>query len=188
MINLFGIVFQGIMARMAGGGLGAHHLDKFKITWLPELIFSIPFGVAFGYATTLLNIPEYSSIGLGILGMAWTYIWMQSATAPGIHWGKGAYNPNRTSTLKPFVDFLNTMSIRKWKIGPRYDPSTAAYCRLYMGVKGFLIGLPVGGFPLAILWPLSYEIGNRFNSHALAEFLSGIGAGIAIAIFVGVLF
>ena len=179
MINLLGIVFQGIMARMAGGGLGAHHLDKFKITWLPELIFSIPFGVALGYATTLLDIPEYSSIGLGILGMAWTYVWMQSATAPGIHWGKGAYNPNRTSTLKPFVDMLaKPLDL---------DPSTAAYCRLYMGVKGFLIGLPVGGIPLAILWPLSYEIGNRFNSHALAEFLSGIGAGIAIAIFVGVL-
>jgi hypothetical protein len=107
---------------------------------------------------------------------------MQSATAPGIHWGKGGYNPNRTSTLKPFVDFINTLSIRKWRIGPHYDPSTVEYCRLYMGVKGFLIGLPVGGLPLAILWPLGYELGHRSGREDLIEFLAGSGAGIAISI------
>jgi len=86
-LNLSLILFQGVVSRMSGGGLGAHHLDKFNITWLPEILFSVPFGVALGFATQLLGIPVYSSIGLGIVAMAWSYIWMQSATAPGYSLG-----------------------------------------------------------------------------------------------------
>ena len=173
------LLYTGITSRQSGGGFGAQYLPS-KLTWVPEVFFAIPFGLPI--ALLLYPIIGWYAAIPAVLCFVWSYMWMQSATAPGLHWGRGGYNPNRTSTLKPFVDWLNTLTFRKWKIGPHYDPSTAAYCRLYMGVKGFLIGLPVGGLPLAILWPLGYEIGDRVRSHTVSETTAGIGAGVAILI------
>ncbi|MCZ6898071.1 MAG: hypothetical protein O7D95_05110, partial [Betaproteobacteria bacterium] len=59
------------------------------------------------------------------------------------------------------------------------------YARLFMAVKGFLIGLPVGGFTMMILWPLGYEIGNKAGKHWLSETLAGAGAGLSIILFRG---
>lgn len=181
MISIFLIFYMTITCRMAGGGFGAHILPH-RLTWLPEALFSLPFGMIWFDLT-------WQGVAAGLFAWAWVYAWMQSATAPGLHWGDGNYDPNRTSTLKPFVDWLNNLTIRKWKIGPHYDPSTAAYCRLYMAVKGFLISLPVGGIVLMVLWPLSYEIGYRFRGkvsfdpHAVSELCAGASAALSILIF-----
>lgn len=180
MLHLISLLaFMGITSRQAGGGFGAHRLPRW-LTWLPEVLFAIPFGLPL----FLLLVPHVGSLALlpAFLAVAWSYLWMQSATAPGLHWGKGGYNPNRTSTLKPYVDFLNNLRVGKWSIGPGYDPSTAQYCRLYMSVKGFLIGLPVGGIPLAVFWPLGYELGHRTGKEDLIEFFAGIGAGVAVGL------
>lgn len=171
------LLYCGITSRQSGGGLGAQYLPE-KLTWVPEAFFSLPFGLP-----ALLWL--YPVLGLYALipatcAVIWSFAWMQSSTAPGLHWGRGAYNPSRTSRLKPFVDWINTLVVSKRRIGPNYHPSTADYCRLYMAVKGFLIGLPVGAIPLAVLWPLGYDLGDKLNSNAIREFLAGVGAGIAI--------
>lgn len=183
---------MALMSAWAGGSLWpSQYLPKWA-TWLPELGFALAFGAAWypiaqgwdidvvsGYVVKgepyLLYIPfEYIFCTLVSL---WSYIWMQTATAPGLHWGKGGYNPDRTSTLKPFVDFISP-----------WHPSTVEYCRLYMGVKGFLITLPVGGFLGFVLWPLGYETGNRMNNHTVSELAAGAGAGLSILIFTAVVY
>lgn len=174
MIELSLPFYTAITARQSGGGLGANRLPDW-LTWLPELAFAVAFALPWLTILSgwwLLCLPAI---------VAWSFLWMQTATAPALHWGKGGYNPNRTSTLKPFVDRL-----AGWL---RLAPDGVGYCRLYMAVKGFLIGLPVGGLPLAVLWPLGYELGNRWRSpswlghNGLTELLSGFGAGLAILLF-----
>jgi len=167
------IIYMAICAGYAGGSLPYSNIldkeieifgKKINFTWLPEAFLALPFGfMQDGYIT-------------GALAIAWSYALIQSATAPALHWGQGGYNPDRTSTLKPFVDWLNGKTIKA-------DPSTAAYCRLYMGVKGFLIGLPTGPGAIitAVLWPSSYEIGHRMKwPHWTKECLTGAAAAVAI--------
>lgn len=146
------------------------------LNWLPEVLFSLPYGLAVMYVTDIWY--------LGAAALIWSYLWMQSATAPALHWGNGGYNPDRESLLKPFVDWLNSKTLHA-------DPSTEAYCWLYMGVKGFLIGLPTGGLVQAILWPSGYEIGDRLHDagivtpdpDAFREFMAGVGAGVQVLVF-----
>lgn len=137
----------------------------FSLTWLPEAFFAL----GFVYALFPL-IGWYALIAFPI-----SYAGMQAATAPGLHWGKGGYNPNRTSTIKPIVDWINKHTFK-------VDPSTREYCWLYMGFKGFLITLPVGGAG-AILWPLGYEAGERFGSNTYRELLSGGFVGLWLFAF-----
>jgi hypothetical protein len=181
------LLYMGITSRQSGGGLGARYLPSW-LTWLPEVFFSIPFGVVL-YLLAYPLVGQYA-LGIGLLSSVWSYLWMQSATAPGLHWGNGGYNPNRSSRLKPLVDFINRYTFKA-------DPSGEGYCWLYMGMKGFLIGLPVGGLPLAVLWPMGYWIGDELYdrgilkgepAHALKEFLAGVGAGLAILAFVALVF
>lgn len=165
MIDLLIIPVMGVLSAWSGGSLWpAQYLPK-RLTWLPEAVFAL----GFGYAVFPL-IGYYA-----VIAIIWSYAWMQSATGPGLHWGDSGYRPDRTSTLKPFVDWIN----RAFK----FDPSTANYCRLYMSVKGFLIGLPVGGLPLLVGWPLGYEIGYRLGSNTIREFAAGCFAGLSIYLF-----
>ena len=69
------------------------------------------------------------------------------------------------------------------KVQPDGYSKTLNYCRLFMAVKGFLIGIPVGGLPLAISWPIGYDVGDRTGNDALREWFSCAGAGVSIVIF-----
>lgn len=176
------ILYMATTSRMSGGGLGASILPArtdggkmpFNMTWLPEVFFALAFGVA------LANV---TPIWCGALAAGWSYIWMQTGHGAVLHWGNlDEHDPTRKQTLSPVVDWIAQ------RIGIVSD-TDVNYCRLFMAVKGFLIGLPVGGIVLAILWPLGYEIGARlrgkvsFDPHAAAELVSGAGAGVAIVVF-----
>lgn len=166
------IIYMALMSRMSG--MRWPLLDRFKITWLPELFFAAGFGWA-AY--------QYGGWIAAPLAVAWSYIWMQTGHRAILHWGmEPIRDPDRKQFLTPFVDWLaKRLGIVK---------NSTPYCRLFMAVKGFLIGLPVGGVVLAVLWPLAYEIGARlrgkvkFDPHIVAEVLAGAGAGLAIAFFV----
>ena len=184
------IVYCAVTSRMSGGGLGAKYLDKkgkgsgvmpFNATWLPEAAFCLPFGLLPALVAQPYIGPWANALGAFLFAVS--YLGMQAATAPGLHWGKGNYDPNRTSTLKPFADWLAD------KVFGITDASTKEYCRVYMAVKGFIIGFPVGGIPLAILWPLGYDVGFKINKgdQGWHEVMSGAGAGIALALFAGAL-
>lgn len=157
---------MAVLSAWSGGSLWPSQYLPKKVTWLPEAFFAL----GFVYALWPL-IGWYALIAFPI-----SYAGMQAATAPGLHWGKGGYNPNRTSTIKPIVDWINKHTFK-------LDPSTREYCWLYMGFKGFLIGLPVGGIPTAILWPLGYEIGERLGSNTYRELLSGGFVGLWLFAF-----
>lgn len=185
------IVAMSILARQAGGGLGAKHLDRFKITWLPELLFACFFGYASGYYVPWVDL----AVTIGREGTVWTtfnlfipaevfqatvtlwsYLWMQTGHGSVLHWGRDpSQTHGRQQTLTRFVNYLaEALDLEIGSVG---------YCRLFMAVKGFLIGLPVGGGVLALLWPVAYEIGHRAKRHEVSELLSGAFAGLAILLF-----
>lgn len=189
------IAYMALMSRLSG--MRWPLLDRYQITWLPELFFAFGLGAAPAYLThgaVMAWLEPYAAGWLVSLcawlaaifvfnrAVAWAYIWMQTGHGAILHWGmEPVRDPDRKQFLTPFVDWLSArLGIVK---------NSTPYCRLFMAVKGFLIGLPVGGVVLAVLWPLAYEIGARlrgkvrFDPHALAEVLAGAGAGLAIVIF-----
>lgn len=185
MFALAFLLYMGVTSRQSGGGLGAQYLPKW-LSWLPEVLFAIPFGAALGYVlNAYVSFPV--AIGFGILGAIVSYLGMQAATWTFLRWTKNP-NPNLTrgGTLKPISDFI--AKVFGYKLGDE------GYSWIAAGVKGFIIGFPVGAVPLTVLWPLGYEIGSHargrvekygLDPHAFAEFFAGVGAGIAILIFLG---
>lgn len=181
---LFFIITMAILCRLSGNGFGS----KWGVSQLPEVLFSLPFGIAASYAVSLFASFPWV-IGTFFVGSIWSYAWMQSGTWPILPWDiEGQRNTERSSTLKPFVDWVAK------KLNIEFD--SEAYAWLYAATKGFLIGLPVGGIPLAILWPLGYEIGShargrveRFGIEpfAISEGAAGAGAGIAICVFISII-
>lgn len=182
MIWLLFILTMGVLSRLSGNGFGA----KWGVSWLPELVFSLPFGIALGWSLSTIGGDFLASLILTSLGTAIAYGGMQAATWTFLRW-ESHDDPtlDRSSTLKPIVDWL--AGLRGFKLGDE------GYAWVAAAVKGFIIGLPVGAIPLMILWPLGYEIGShakgrveRFglDPHAVSEFMAGIGAGVAITIFV----
>lgn len=170
-------LYTGITSRQSGGGYGAQHLPSW-LTWLPEVFFALPFGLA----PALVLYPSIGlyAIAVGLCGTAWSYIWMQSATGPALPWGDNpAASMSRPRTLSPVVNWISD------RLG--FTRGDKNYCRTWMAVKGFLIGLPVGGILLMILWPLGYEIGHRFRNHTISETAAGIGAGLSVLAFLVVL-
>jgi hypothetical protein len=183
MFSIITIAYMGFMGRLSGSGFGA----KWNVSWLPEALFSIPFGVALGYGIfTLFDDSLRAAYIVGLLAAVWSYAFMQSATWMFLRWEKhDDPNTERTSTLKPVIDWI--AGHFGYKLGDE------GYAWIAASVKGFLIGLPVGGIPLAILWPLGYEIGSHakgrvekygLDPHIFSEVLSSMGAGIAIILFV----
>jgi hypothetical protein len=120
----------------------------------------------------------------GWLAAAWSYAWMQTGHGVVLPWGKALQfiDKDRRQLLSPVVDWLADMLKIKKTQADGYS-KTLNYCRLFMAVKGFLIGLPVGGILLANLWPLGYEIGNRMKNAELKEYISCTGAGLSVSVF-----
>lgn len=161
-MGLFIIAYMGIMSGWSGGSLLGHKMFG-RLDFMPEILFALGFVFAW-----------YSFVGWWALFVGvWSYGWMQAATANGLHWGRGEYKPHRDTSFSPIVNKIaDIFSI---------DRSSAWYCRVYMGVKGFLITLPVGGLGF-ILWPLGYEMGDKVKNHTVSEVTAGAGAGLSIVI------
>lgn len=185
MLYLLLVVYQGIMSRLSGSGFG----QKWNVSWLPEALFSIPFGLAHAYGWYVFNA-EWITIGIAaVLASVFSFAFMQSGTWMFLRWEKhDDPNTTRGGTLKPIIDFIAGRF--GYKIGDE------GYSWIAAGVKGFFIGLPVGGIMLAILWPLGYEIGSHakgrtekygIDPHTVAEIAAGVGAGIAIVSFLLIL-
>lgn len=173
MLSILFIIVMAVLARMAGGGFGATWLDKYSAKFVPALLFSLPFGFMSAYFA-----PPFPIIAF-MIGALISYLGMQAATGPALHWGKNPTVVSEPRKITPLVNYLAN------KFG--FSIGSKNYCRLWMAVKGFIIGLPVGALPLMILWPLAYEIGNDFKpiignekGQVLAEVLSGTFAAFSI--------
>ena len=176
---------MAILASLAGGSFpGSKVFDReitlfhrwtINFTWIPEAIFCAIIASAAEMAWgSWVVIPAFII----------SYIGMQAATGPALPWGDDPERSmSRPRTLSPIVNWISD------RLG--FTRGDVNYCRTWMAVKGFLIGLPLGGIPLAILWPLAYEAGYRvapytkgFDSHIIKEMLSGVAAAIAITIII----
>ncbi len=172
--SIYFVIVMAVLARMAGGGIGGAFLAKYGFKFLPELLFALPFG--FPLYFVIANFNTSAAWIVYITCVIWSYLWMQTGHGSILNWGRNpAYTKNRKQFLSPLVN--NIASKLNIEIG------STNYARLFMAVKGFLIGLPVGGIVLAVLWPLAYEIGNRFKKHEVSELVSGAVAAIAIILF-----
>lgn len=202
-LTIFCIILgMGVLARMAGGGIGARHLDKVKLTWLPELLFAAPFGYC-AYLTALDMIPNSAgAFWVGIMGAAWSYLWMQTGHGTAFHMGRRPHIAQgaRKQTLSAIVDpicegFYKRIYYKKmtwtndgkwitlrWK-GMGWKLGEWQYCWLFMGLKGVLIGLPAFpfGLILGVLWPAAYAYGHQ-KRIGTDEFLTGVYAGLVVVL------
>lgn len=173
MINFYGVLFllgmtvlMSFLARTAGGGLGAHLLNKKGATdeqgkdkggimpvnlgRLPEFLFAIVIG--------LCTLNDFNWLGV-IAATLWSYWWME--TGHGVAFAMG-YDPataqsGRKNTLSVVVDPI--CKAVGAPLGGRF------FCWLFMGIKGLLIGLPLGFDALyfALFWPAAYGLGWELN-------------------------
>lgn len=184
-IWLIFIIAMGVIGRLSGNGFG----KELDIAWLPEWLYAVPFGIAAAYGANQLGFGNFSFM-VFVIGTLISYGGMQSATWYFLRWeSHDDPNTERSGTLKPIVDLVSKLF--GYKIGDE------GYAWIGAAVKGFIIGLPVGGFITALLWPLGYEIGSHAkgrvekfgikDSHAVSEFLSAAGGGISIVIFIEII-
>lgn len=163
-MELLLIPLMAILARQAGGGMGAKHLPDW-LTWLPEAVFSLVVGLV----SYKIHGPWWASVGL------LTYIAFQSGHATAYHMGRNpaAAQGKRKQTLSYIVDPI--CKALGWTLGER------PYCYLFMGLKGLLIGLAVApwGLLMAALWPIAYDLG-RIRNNETAELLSGAFMGAVL--------
>jgi len=174
------LILMGILGRLSGNGFG----QKWGVSWLPEALMCVPYGVALGSALGYALWPDkpYLGILLAFAGFAVSYAGMQSATWHFLRWETHTDpNTERTATIKPLVDFIAA------RFG--YSLGQEGYAWIAAMVKGFIIGLPVGGFITAIGWAVGYEIGShahgrvKFDPHAVSEFMSSALGAIGILVF-----
>lgn len=148
------------------------------MTWLPEFMLALLVGCGIAPVAVAVVGPLWAA-PIVVAGASWFYIWMQTGHANALPWGRPGFNPNRKNTLTPVVHKLcSWLNIELYSVN---------YARLFMSVKGFLMGLPLGGLPLAVLFPLGYELGHRYDAdrHDLKELAAGAGIGIALLLFRG---
>lgn len=157
---------MAIFSGWAGGTLVGHKLFG-KLNFMPELLFALCIGCSL-----------YPVIGLfAVIAVAWSYIWKNTGHANALPWGDGGHNPERRNTLSPMVHWIcNKLGIELYSRG---------FAWVFMGVKGFLISLPVGGLGI-IGYPLGYEIGKRLNNHLYSELLSGFFIGLNVLLFISI--
>lgn len=174
-----------------------------SLSMLPEILFGATMGLFFYYVLHVFGVTDWQLITRGghyMIGHCLSstvsvavavrcYLWMETGHGIVLTWGGLLPYAQRfrTQTLSPVVDWLaDKLGIQK--VQEDGYSRTLNYCRLFMAVKGFLIGLPFGGVFLALWWPASYEAGARlrgkvpFDSHALTELVAGAGTGIHIKI------
>lgn len=190
-----------LLAAAAGGSLpGSEVLNKrgavddngndkggklpFNGTFLPELVFCSVITAA-AQQGWLHVFPNANPVLVSIITLAISYAGMQTATGPALPWGA---NPERSMSkprkLTPLVNWISD------KLG--FERGDKNYCRTWMAFKGFIIGLPIGGVPLAILWPLGFEIGHRvtpylnFDPQLAKDALTGLGTATAISLFLAI--
>lgn len=172
------VISMGVVARMAGRG-----------TWgkVPEVIHSIAYGAAGTWGAWALGAGNLVCALMLVIGAAVSYAGMQSATWMFLRWeSHDDPNVNRSSTLKPLYDKI--AALFGYKLGDE------GYAWIAAGIKGFLIGLPVGGVITGPLWALGYEIGShakgrveRFgidDPHAVSEFMAGALGAVSILIYI----
>jgi hypothetical protein len=186
MIWFLFIIWQGVLGRLSGNGFGS----KWGVSWLPELLHSLPYGIAAGWAIAELGGVFIPALFATSFGTAISYAGMQAATWMFLRW-KSHKDPNteRKSTLKPIIDWI------AGKFG--YQLGDEGYAWVAAGVKGFIIGLPVGGFLTAAGWMIGYEIGSHAKGrveklgikdhHAVSEFMASALGGLSIVIFVKII-
>ena len=173
-------LYMGLMARLAGSGFG----QKWDKSWVPEVLFVLPFGLMSGWAFDALGAPFMVAQSATALGMVISYGGMQSGTWMFLQW-EGHEDPEtgRTSTLKPIVDWIANK--RGTKLG------SEEYSWIAASLKGFIIGGPL----LAVFWPIGYEVGSHakgrtnryFDPHIVSEVASGLGGWLTIYITVQVI-
>ena len=177
------IILMIFLARAAGGGFGAEYLRAkedggampFNLSFLPEIIF----GISFGAASYVFSGNFFYAACVSI----WCYLWMETGHGTVLQWGADpqAAKGERRHTLTPVVEWICRQINARTDFYIEFGDIN--YCRIFMAVKGFLIGLPFGGLPLAVLWPLAYESKRYTKSHAITEMLSGAFAALAILLF-----
>lgn len=173
MTTLALIVIMAILARQSGGGLGAKYLPR-SLTWLPEALFAVPIGYAGAVGMMHMTDADFPPPIAFAAACVWSYLWMQTGHGTVLQWGSDPSKAvGRAQTLTPVINWIAA------RLG--LTVGDVGYCRLFMAVKGFLIGLPAGGLPLAFLWPLAYEIGVRLRRHEVSELLSGAFAGALVS-------
>lgn len=186
-------IYMAITSRMSGGGLGAPWLAKYNMSWLPEVFFTIPFGVVGGYYAELIFNNNWITYGYGMFAFVWSYLWMQTGHAAALPWDviEKQAKMARDNTLTPVVKFLcHLFKVKYTTTNTKGEPAyTEAYSWMFMSLKGFLIGLSCGAFMNALFWPLGYEAGSHLKGktgpvdpHAFAEGFAGFGAALSIII------
>lgn len=163
-MHLLLVPSMAFLARASGGGLFADRV------WsrLPELLFSLPFGYA-AYATT-------GRWWMGMIGWLWSFVAME--LGHGTVYGMSGYRSGVAGRIQTIERLVRPIYTRLG--GSIYHP---LYSWLCMGLKGLLIGLPLGIFAplIAVLWPAAYWVGHRVeNQPEVAEWLSGMFAGLVV--------
>lgn len=159
---------------MAGGGLGMSRLPKWTGRF-PEILMALIVGA-------VLCANGYNPY-LSAIACIWFYFALElghgTAIAMG-SWPKVALS-GRKQTLSYIVDPICRQFEKP--LGGKF------YCWLFMGLKGFLIGLPLYpfGLAMAVLFPLSYWIGDGLyaaritdNRVVVSEPLSGACLGVLL--------
>lgn len=132
---------------------------------------------------------------LSVTSLAFPWVLVQGVllylaleTGHGIALGMGSSehihtDDKRTQRLLPLVNLLNNMT--------KYPFQSRAWCRLFFGVKGFLIGccLFPAGLILTILWPMCYQGSTDKNKvlfdlkgTALSEYCTGYALMVCIVL------
>lgn len=106
---------------------------------VPSVLLTLPFG-----------------LHTSIVGWIWSYLLFETGHGTAFHMGRSpsTAQSQRKQFLSPLVDTIC------YTLG--HPLGGSFYCWLFMGLKGWLIALPLGSwYPLyfALVWPLSYEIG-----------------------------
>ena len=167
-----------MLARAAGGGLFAPTLTE-KLgsfgSQLPEFLWAL--GGLLPLSAVLPSMAWFVTLPI-LVGVYWLH-YLSINTGHGNTLEK---NADRDQGLTKVVDWLAD----KFKVSKTKSDGKMSkwYSRLFMGVKGFLIGVPLFPFGifLAIAWPFSYEYFRNKDRHDLTEYVSGAFYGLSLAL------
>ena len=136
---------------------------------LSRAVSTIAFVLIFGFGAYTLFGLWYAPLGL--------------LSGVGIAIGHGEFyamqGANPDSDMEPWEKYPRKL----WNLLGRSE-YTPAYSWYMMGLKGLIIGLPLGPFAVLVsaIWPTAYYISFKYTqSSALAEYLSAGFAGLLIS-------